>query len=79
MPLSVLVIVRPQKAKEARCRELLVWLSDEVKKNEPDTSMYSYWSHEGDDGEGLDFFVYFEYEYPTPTNVTFRMNSSNGH
>lgn len=77
MPLSVLVIISPQKAKEARCRELLAWVSSEVKENEPDVSMYAYSSHEADDGDGLDFYVYFEYGHPTQAMVIYEMSSSN--
>lgn len=65
MPLSILVIISPQKGKEERVRNLITWVSGEVKDNESDTSAYACFSEEGDDEQGLDLYVYFEYGCPT--------------
>lgn len=69
MPISVLVIISPRKGQEERCRELLAWVSSEVKENETDTSAYAYFSEEGNDEQGLDFYVYFEYDRSTCTDL----------
>jgi hypothetical protein len=63
MPLSILVIISPHKGKEQRCRELLSKVSKDVEANEADTSAYAYFSEDGagDDQQGSDFYVYFEY------------------
>lgn len=77
MPLNVLVIISPQKGKEERCRNLMNWVSNEVKENEPDTSAYACFAEEGDDGQGLEFYVYFEYGYSVyRTDILFATDGS---
>lgn len=62
MPITVLVVISPKQGKEERCRNLMAWVSNEVKENEPDTSAYACFSEEGDVESCLDFYVYFEYD-----------------
>lgn len=65
MTAAVLVIIQPNKGKEARVREVLEWVTKEVEAHEPNVTEYST-AVSGDYSDGATtFFAYFRYQHPS--------------
>lgn len=59
MTANVLVLVSPNAGNENRIEELIRWVTEEVKTNEPDVEIYNTYSTDGSQGSARDFIVYF--------------------
>ena len=61
MTVEVLVIIAAKPGKEERIAELVKWVTEEVKKNEPDTSMYHAYSTTGEEQGTTDYVVHMRF------------------
>ena len=64
MTVEVLAIIAAKPGKEERVAELVKWVTEEVKKNEPDTSMYHAYSTTGDEQGTTDYVVHMRFGSP---------------
>ena len=64
MVLEVLAIIAAKPGKEERVAELVKWVTEEVKKNEPDTSMYHAYTTTGDEQGTTDYIVHMRFSTP---------------
>jgi hypothetical protein len=60
MPVDIVAIVSPAPGKEARMEELLLWLSGEIKKDEPGLTRLQWYRQIDGEGEGSTDFVCIE-------------------
>ena len=60
MPIPVLVTVYPESDKVSRVEELVKWVTEEVKKNEPAVSDYKSYKGRGDEPEHTVFMIFFQ-------------------
>jgi hypothetical protein len=61
MTVQVLTIIAVRPGKEERVAELVKWVTEEVKKNEPDTSMYHAYTTSGDEDGTTDYVVHMRF------------------
>lgn len=61
MTIEVLAIIAAKPGKEERVAEVVKWMTEEVKKNEPDTSMYHAYSTTGDEQGTTDYVVHMRF------------------
>ncbi|KIW17921.1 hypothetical protein PV08_05116 [Exophiala spinifera] len=62
MPIPVLVTVYPESDKVLRVEELVKWVTEEVRKNEPAVSDYRSYKGRGDVPEHTVFMIFFHIE-----------------
>ncbi len=65
MTIEVLAIIAAKPGKEERVAELMKWVTEEVKKNEPDTSMYHAYSTTGDEQGTTDYVIHMRFGSPS--------------